>query len=85
MRAVPRSTGCCTIAFDACHSEIWSCCVNGLIVSLGIFSSIVRSSSMDERAPMTLGQAIAGIILAVIALSWAVDRFGLVIQLGGGR
>ena len=40
---------------------------------------------MDERAPMTLGQAIAGIILAAIALSWAADQFGLVIQLGGGR
>ena len=40
---------------------------------------------MDERAPMSLGQAIAGIILAVIALSWAADQFGLVIQMGGGR
>ena len=40
---------------------------------------------MEERSPMTLGQAIAGIILAVIALSWAADRFGLVIQMGGGR
>ena len=38
-----------------------------------------------ERAPMTLGQAIAGIILAAIALSWAADQFGLVVQLGGGR
>ena len=43
---------------------------------------------MDERAPMTLGQAIAGIILAAIALSWVFDRWQgveLVIQMGGGR
>ena len=40
---------------------------------------------MDERAPMSLGQAIAGIILAVIALSWAMDKWQLVIQMGGGR
>ena len=40
---------------------------------------------MDERAPMTLGQAIAGIILAIFALSWAADPFGLVVQVGGGR
>ena len=40
---------------------------------------------MDERAPMTLGQAIAGIILAVIALSWAMDKWQLVIQMGGGK
>ena len=38
-----------------------------------------------ERAPMTLGQAIAGIILAVIVLSWAMDKWQLVIQMGGGR
>ena len=38
-----------------------------------------------ERAPMSLGQAIAGIILAMIALSWAADKWQLVVQLGGGR
>ena len=43
---------------------------------------------MDERAPMTLGQAIAGIILAIFALGWVFDRWQgveLVIQLGGGK
>ena len=43
---------------------------------------------MDERAPMTLGQAIAGIIMTIFALSWVFDRWQgveLVIQLGGGR
>lgn len=38
-----------------------------------------------ERAPMSLGQAIAGIILAMIALSWAADKWQLVVQLGGGK
>jgi hypothetical protein len=35
---------------------------------------------MEERAPMSIGQALAGLLLFVFVLAWLFDRYSVVIQ-----
>ena len=35
---------------------------------------------MEERAPMSIGQALAGLLLFAFVLAWLFDRYSVVIQ-----
>jgi hypothetical protein len=41
---------------------------------------MTEEERMEERAPMSIGQAVAGLVLFAFVVAWLFDRYSIVVQ-----
>lgn len=41
---------------------------------------MTEEDHMEERAPMSIGQALAGLVLFAFFVAWLLDRYSIVVQ-----